>query len=161
MRVVIDTNVAIAANGRNTHACLRCQLACVEFLEELTAPKSKKVIFLDESDLLLTEYKPHLNFNGQPGVGDAFYKFLHDNKYHGKRLQLVSITKNDDADLGFDELPINQVDPSDRKILAIALVGRARIVNALDTDWDEQSEFVAELGLNIQQLCPEHGLVKS
>jgi hypothetical protein len=33
-RFVIDTNVAIAANGRNTHASEICQLVCIEFLEQ-------------------------------------------------------------------------------------------------------------------------------
>ena len=30
---VVDTNVAIAANGRETHADHLCQLACMEKLE--------------------------------------------------------------------------------------------------------------------------------
>lgn len=160
MKIVVDTNVAIAANGRNTHACVKCQLECVEFLEGLTAAHSRRTIYLDDLDLLLNEYKPHLNFHGQPGVGDAFYKFLHDHKYTGKKVSLVSITPNDGPDSGFDELPVNPIDPSDRKILAIAVVGGAKIVNALDSDWHEKRDFVAKMGVQVSQLCPEHGCVE-
>lgn len=160
MRVVIDTNVAIAANGRKTHACTKCQLECVEFLESLTSATSRKKIYLDDLDLLLNEYKPHLNFNGQPGIGDAFYKFLHDHKYSGQKISLVSITPNDDTETGFNELSVNSIDPSDRKILAIAVVSAAKIVNALDNDWHEKRDFLEDLGIDVIQLCPEHGCVK-
>lgn len=159
MKVVIDTNVAIAANGRKTHACNKCQLACIEFLESLTSVSGRRKIYLDDLDLLLNEYKPHLNFHGQPGIGDAFYKFLHDHKYSGKKISLVSITPNNDNGTGFDELPANSIDPSDRKILAISVVGSAKIVNALDNDWHEKREFIAGLGIDVIQLCPEHGCV--
>ena len=160
MKVVIDTNVAIAANGRNTHACSRCQLECVEFLESLTSVGGRKKIYLDDLDLLLNEYKPHLNFHGQPGIGDAFYKFLHDHKYSGKKVSLVSITPNNDVKTGFNELPANSIDPSDRKILAISVVAAAKIVNALDNDWHEKRDFLKDLGIDVIQLCPEHGCVK-
>jgi predicted nucleic acid-binding protein len=160
MKVVIDTNVAIAANGRNTHACNKCQLECVEYLENLTAAVGRRKIYLDDLDLLLSEYKPHLNFHGQPGIGDAFYKFLHDHKYSGKKVVLVSITRNDDSETGFNELPVNSIDPSDRKILAISVVASAQIVNALDNDWHEKRDFLEGLGIEVVQLCPEHGCVK-
>jgi len=160
MKVVIDTNVAIAANGRNTHACIKCQLECVEFLDSLTSVGSRKKIYLDDLDLLLNEYRPHLNFHGQPGIGDAFYKFLHDHKYSGRKVSLVSITLNSDTETGFDELPANSIDPSDRKILAIAVVSAAKIVNALDNDWHEKRNFLEDLGIDVIQLCPEHGCLK-
>ncbi len=160
MKVVIDTNVAIAANGRRTHACSKCQLECVEFLEGLTSIRSRKKIYLDDLDLLLNEYKPHLNFHGQPGMGDAFYKFLHDHKYSEKKVSLVTVTPNDDGETGFNELPPNSIDPSDRKILAISVVGAAKIINALDNDWHEKREFLTDLRVDVIQLCPEHGCVK-
>jgi predicted nucleic acid-binding protein len=160
MKIVVDTNVAIAANGRSTHACARCQLECVEILERLTAHNSRRTICLDELDLLLSEYRPHLNYNGQPGVGDAFYKFIHDHKYSGRRISLVKINANDDPKRGFDELPENDIDMSDRKILAIAVVGGAKIVNALDNDWHEKRDFMEKMKVEVIQLCPEHGCVK-
>lgn len=42
---VVDTNVAIVANGRDTHAGARCQLECVR---ELRALERHGVVVLDE-----------------------------------------------------------------------------------------------------------------
>lgn len=159
MKVVIDTNVPIAANGRNTHAGVDCQVRCIDFLQHLANGRSKVVVALDEGDLLLDEYKRYLNYRGQPGVGDIFFKFLHDHMYGSNRVELVRVTRSADENRGFDELPENALDPSDRKLLAVAVVAGADVVNALDTDWFEQADLLAQLGVPVQQLCPEHGCV--
>jgi len=157
MKVVVETNVAISANGRNTHASLACQYACTEFIEALVSPKKHTKIVLDELDLIFTEYSNHLHYKGQPGVGDMFFKYLHDHMYLGKKIKLVSITPTADEARGFNELPPNAVDKSDRKFLAAAIVAKADVVNALDTDWHEKAGFVHSIGVKVRQLCPEHG----
>ena len=157
MNVVVDTNVAIVANGRDTHASLACQYACTVFLEGLVAPRKRTYIVLDEPGLIFGEYSDYLSYKGQPGVGDMFFKYLHDHMYLNKKVRRVSITQIDDEGRGFNELPPNSVDMNDRKFLAAAVVASAEIVNALDTDWHEQVEFIVGLGVNVQQLCPEHG----
>jgi len=55
MNVVVDTNVAIVANGRDTHASLACQYACTEFLEGLVSPRKRNHIVLDEQGLIFTD----------------------------------------------------------------------------------------------------------
>ncbi|HEY9101136.1 hypothetical protein [Chitinimonas sp.] len=156
MKLAIDTNVPIAANGRNTHAEPGCQIRCIELLEQIATGKLDAVVVLDEGGQLMDEYSPYLNFRGQPGVGDLFFKFLHDHMYGGKRVELVQITPIQDEDRGFEELPANEMDPSDRKLLAIAVTADADVVNALDTDWFEQNELLAQLNVAVKQLCPEH-----
>lgn len=157
MRIVVDTNVAIAANGRNTHASEECQLSCIALLSMLAKGRKGEVVILDDLGLIFDEYSYHLSYHGQPGVGDIFFKYLHDNKHTQKSVQLVTITPNNDDATGFEELPINPIDKSDRKFLAVALVSNAEIVNALDTDWHEQHAFVTQVGVNTRQLCPIHG----
>jgi hypothetical protein len=71
---------------------------------------------------------------------------------------LVSITPVDDEARGFDELPTNRLDKTDRKFLATAIVSGARIVNALDSDWCEQRNLLAMVGIDVVQLCPEHAV---
>lgn len=156
MNVVVDTNVAITANGRDTHGSLACQYACIEFIERLVSPRKRNHIILDERGQIFTEYSDHLNHKGQPGVGDMFFKYLHDNMYLGKKIRLVPITPIADKKRGFDELQPNSLDKSDRKFLAVAVVAGAEIVNAVDTDWHEQLTFVSGLGVSVQQLCPDH-----
>lgn len=157
MRAVVDTNIAIAANGRDTHASFECQLACIEFLQELHSPKTQHQVFLDDRDLILEEYRTYLYHHGEPGVGDRFYKFLHDNIYMGIKVQRVCITPLDDETRGFNELPPNTIDKSDRKFLAAAKVANATIFNALDTDWHNHAAFIEVQGVTVEQLCPEHG----
>lgn len=157
MNVVVDTNVAIAANGKNTHASLICQLRCVELLQELSAAGKHHQICLDEGEQILDEYRTYLNHSGEPGVGDSFYRFLHDHMYSRGRVIRVSITRIEDETRGFAELPPNNLDMSDRKFLAVAVIAKASIVNALDTDWHQQADFVRRFGVEVNQVCPEHG----
>ncbi|MDO9226177.1 MAG: hypothetical protein Q8M09_07850 [Pseudomonadota bacterium] len=156
MKVVVETNVTIAANGRDTHASLGCQYDCVEFLEKLASVKSRDQILLDAGGLILDEYRPYLNYKGQPGTGDLFYKFLHDHMYLDKRVKQVSISPVADETRGFEELPANSLDKSDRKFLAVAVVAKGAVVNALDSDWHEQATFIKALGVPVKQLCPAH-----
>lgn len=152
-KFVIDTNVAISANGKNTHASIPCQLACIELLETC----KKLHIAIDKAGLIMNEYARHLSHAGQPGVGDMFFKYLHDNQHHPKnKIHTVGITPSGDAGRGFDELPMNTLDSSDRKFLATAAVAKAIIVNATDSDWEEQRELLEELAIGLKQLCPEH-----
>ena len=157
MKVVVETNVAVSANGRNTHASLACQYACTEFLEVLVSPKKRTQIVLDELGLIFTEYSNHLRYKGQPGVGDMFFKYLHDHMYLDEKIKRVHITPIADEARGFDELPPNAVDKSDRKFLAAAIVSQADVVNAVDTDWHEKMAFIASTGVKVQQICPDHG----
>ena len=151
--IVVDTNVAIAANGKDTHADLVCQLACVE---KLRAVCGNAAILLDDNSLIFDEYRSRLSFAGAPGVGDAFFKHVHDHMYGGTRVRRVAITPCNDQNRSFEELPENEFDPSDRKFLAVAVVGKAEILNATDSDWSEQETLVRDLGVRVRQLCPQH-----
>ena len=103
----------------------------------------------------MDEYAKHLSYAGNPGVGDMFFKYLHDNQYGQKNIELVTITPIDDENLGFAELPENNFDPSDRKFLATAVAARAKVVNATDSDWVEQQELMNQLNITVEQLCPD------
>jgi len=151
-RIVVDTNVAIAANGRDTHADELCQLACIEALMNIAA----HTVFIDDKELIFTEYKRRLNFHGQPGMGDAFFKHIFDHQYSGKKVKLASITPIGDTGRGYDELPANALDASDRKFLAVAVVAKARILNATDSDWIESEALLNGLSVKVDQLCPHH-----
>jgi len=156
LRWVVDTNVPIAANGINTHASLLCQKACIEFLEMLVYT-SESHIAIDTLGQIIKEYSNHLKHRGQPGVGDLFFKHIHDNMHSKNKIIIIAITPTNDSKKGFEELPINQIDPSDRKFLAVAKESASTIANALDTDWHIEQEFIQSIGVEVQQLCPEHG----
>ena len=82
---VVDTNVAIAANGRGTHADRRCQLTCVEKLESVVA---REIVAIDDGHAILNEYRRHLRPLGElPGVGDMFYKHILNHQYRDDRVR--------------------------------------------------------------------------
>ena len=150
---VVDTNVAIAANGRGTHADPRCRFDCVQRLKSLVAGET---VAIDDGNLILDEYKNHLSFSGGPGVGDVFFKHVFNNQYQGKRVRRVTVTPSQDDRRGFEELPDNAFDRSDRKFLAVAVAAGAVVLNATDSDWGEQAALMDTLGVEVNQLCPQH-----
>ena len=155
MAIVVDTNVAIVANGREgeTNADTDCQLSCVEMLRTVVA---EEVVAIDNRHLILREYMNRLHFSGRPGVGDAFFKHVWDHQWQDGRVQRVVVTPCDDDRRDFEELPENDFDRSDRKFLAVAVVARALVLNATDSDWCEQQALMDVLGVEVRQLCPHY-----
>ena len=150
---VVDTNVAIVANGRRTHADLQCKMLCVKKLRSVVA---NEVVAIDDKGEILREYKNRLNFSGMPGLGDRFFKHVFDYQYRGDRVRRTPITPSADDGRGFEELPENRLDRSDRKFLAVAVVANAVVLNATDSDWDEHKALTEALGVQVEQLCPQH-----
>ena len=148
---VVDTNVAIAANARDTHADLACQKACVSSLSSLV---KREVVAIDDEHLIIDEYRRHLHHSGMPGVGDMFFKHVFNNQYQPTRIHRVKISRVEDDERGFEELPPNAFDRSDRKFLAVAVVANATVVNATDSDWNESAALMSSLGVQVRQLCP-------
>ena len=157
MTFVVDTNVAIVANGRGTHADVRCQLTCVERMKSLAAGE---VAAIDDRGLILEEYRRRLNLSGMPGVGDLFLKHVFNNQYRDDRVRRVPVTPSEDDRRGFQELPENAFDQSDRKFLAVAVAGKAVVLNATDSDWDEHEALMGSLEVEVTQLCPQHAAEK-
>lgn len=151
--VVVDTNVAMVANGRGTRADAACRAACVERLKAVVA---SEIVVVDERGLIFEEYAKRLRWAGAPGVGDAFFKHVFDNQCQPERCLRVPVTPSGDDQRGFEELPPNSFDRSDRKFLAAAVVGRATVLNATDSDWAEHAALVNSLAVEVEQLCPQH-----
>ncbi len=150
---VVDTNVAIVANFRDTHADISCQVSCVNKLESLI---KREIIVVDDKGLIISEYQKHLKFSGAPGVGDAFFKHVFNHQHGGRRVQRVTILQCADERRGFENLPKNDLDPSDRKFLAVAVASGAVIVNATDSDWGQKKALTDSLNVTVEQLCPQH-----
>jgi predicted nucleic acid-binding protein len=156
-KFVVDTNVAISANGKDgkgkpAQASLSCQLICIEWLANC-----KNIdIVLDDTDLIMDEYQKHLSYKGEPNVGDMFFKYLYDYQYTSDRIHRVTITPLNEEKTEFAELPEKCDDPSDRKLLAAAVVAKAILVNATDGDWLKEKPLLEKLQIEVKQLCPEH-----
>jgi len=154
---VADTNVLVVANRRSNES-LVCVNACSQALLRI---KKWGSLLLDEQGLILQEYRRHLSFSGQPGVGDSFFKWVHDNSGRQDLIQRVRITPRDDDPSNFLEFPdypeLGTFDVSDRKFVAVARASRANpaILNGTDRDWWDYRDALKGAGVKVRFLCPE------
>jgi len=151
---VIDTNVAIVANGRGDYH-LECRLACVEQIESIRRQARHRVV-LDGAGAILGEYHRYLNPRGQPGVGDQFYRHLLNHQGNHKRVLIVELQLTDEGDYAEfpDSAPLAAFDRDDRKFVAAALTSNGIVVNAVDSDWKNFQPALKIAGVRVKQLCP-------
>lgn len=150
---VVDTNVAVVANGKST-AGAKCTEACAKKLQEIVDCGH---VVIDDSRLVLREYSANLNQSGQPGVGDHFYRWLLINQFNTARCSCVRITPSEGS---YAEFPrhreLRGFDPSDHKFIAVAAAHPKRpyVLQAFDTKWWPLRDAFRACGINIMFLCP-------
>ena len=157
MTVVVDTNVPVVANGNSAQASAECVLACTVRLRQL---KEDGRLVLDDKWLILGEYKANLRSQGQPGVGDAFLKWVLTNLSNPDRCELVAITPTSAELDDFVEFPpsagLADFHPDDRKFVAVAVAHRDHppILQAVDTEWWQLRAELEKAGVTVDFLCP-------
>lgn len=153
-RYVVDTNVGIIAHEKSPYIDPQCISTCVTIMEKIIP---HNVVVVDDKYLILGEYYNVIRrLKGAPGIFHTFFKYVNTYMYHGGRVRQALISPTRDEGRGFEELPENKLDPSDRKFLAVAVVAKAEILNATDSDWSEQEALTRDLGVRVKQLCPQH-----
>jgi predicted nucleic acid-binding protein len=149
-RYVIDTNVAIVANGEDENIRIECRLAAVELLQKAI---NGGIVFLDDAGEIQEEYRRYLDPKGQPGVGDRF--FLEVINSHPQKVKRINLNKRADGE--YADLPQEIIDsgfdPSDRKFAAVARKAHAKVHNAVDSDWVEKRAVIEASGIEIVFLC--------
>lgn len=157
MIVVIDTNVPVVANGRSEQASPDCVLACVQKLRRVT---QRGRVVLDDQWRIVREYQANLRSSGQPGVGDAFLKWILTNLANTKRCELVTITPIGNG-MNFQEVPsdpaLKNFDRSDRKFVAVALAYSQHppILQAIDIKWWDVKDSLHRNGVKVEFLCQQ------
>lgn len=155
---VVDTNVAKTANLATQPDPVSdvpddCVLTCIEAIEHVI---KKKGLVIDAGDEIFDEYRQQLSMKGQPGVGDRFMKWVHDNRWSLPDSQRVEITKNDES---YSEFPanegLNSFDNSDRKFVAVsnAHPNKPTILQAIDSKWWGWKDSLSECGIAVQFMC--------
>lgn len=158
---VVDTNVPKTANlatqpDPNSDVSDACVLACVEAVEHVI---KKRGLIIDAADEIFDEYRQQLSIKGQPGVGDRFMKWVHDNRWSLPVAQRVHITQNGDS---YDAFPthddLSDFDRSDQKFVAVANAHKNKppILQATDSNWWGWKDALADVGIVVQFLCPEY-----
>jgi hypothetical protein len=155
---VVDTNVAVVANGNAPQADVECRLACTKKLRKLQEGDKVRVC-LDSDDRILSEYRKHLSPSGQPGVGDMFMQWIHKNQSNPGVCERVKITSHTKRE--FKEFPndtrLANFDRDDRKFVAVALASKHKpfILNAVDRDWSDFQKPLSDCGVKVVELCPQ------
>ncbi len=166
MKCLVDTNVAKTANlatqpDPDSDVSDACVLACIEAVEHVI---KKRGLIIDAGDEIFDEYRRQLSMKGQPGVGDRFMKWVHDNRWSLRHSQRVRITKNGHS---YEEFPkhdgLNDFDRSDRKFVAVANAhaNKAPILQATDSKWWGWKDALSQVGITVQFLCPKYVQAKS
>lgn len=154
---VVDTNVLLVANGANDKANAEpgaaCRLSAIDSLVEVT---ERHTLMLDRGGEILDEYKKKCNYSGQPGVGDQFFRWAHQN---AASLTAVELTVHPDR--RFTEFPddpaLEKFDWDDRVFVAVAAAGPRpnRILNAVDSDYSDHQQALQQAGITVEELCPD------
>ena len=157
MTVIVDTNVAVVANGKSEQASGDCEVSCIDKLLEITGGKSK--LALDDQRRIIEEYQNKLNPDGQPGVGDAFLKWVEINWANPNRCVRVPITPIENSETDFKEFPddpeLQKFDPDDRKFIAVALAHSKKppILQAVDSQWWDFRDALSRHGVTVEFIC--------
>lgn len=157
MAVIVDTNVAVVANGQSPQASPNCVDTCINRVERIIRGEERSV--LDNRWIILSEYMRNLRSSGEPGAGDRFLLWLLRNK--DAQCNLVSITPIDGSENEFEEFPddpaLDGFDPADRKFIAVACahLERPPILQAVDSKWLDFDDAFRENGITVEFICQE------
>ena len=156
--VVVDTNVAVVANGGTEQAGPDCVLACLRALKSVI---DESLVALDDGWRIMNEYMRYISPSGQAGAGDMFMKWVWANQANPERCELVRITPRASNGEDYEEFPddpeLAGFHRSDRKFAAVALASGygPAVLNATDTDWWHYRRPLEKHGVLVEFLCPE------
>ena len=164
-KCVVDTNVPKTANLAIDPLSIPnelavCVLVCVESIEHIV---KKGGLILDAGDEIFDEYRGNLSMSGQPGMGDRFIKWVHDNQWNFPDADRVTITKDGDS---YNEFPnhdgLINFDRSDRKFIAVANAhpDKPPVLQATDSKWWGWKDALGEVGIIVKFLCADYVKVK-
>ena len=155
MAIIVDTNVAVVANGQSPQASPNCVDTCINRVERIIRGEEK--LALDNRWIILSEYIRNLRSSGEPGAGDRFLLWLLRNK--DTQCDLVSITPIDGSENAFEEFPddpaLDGFDPADRKFIAVARAHSERppILQAVDSKWLNFHDAFLQNGVTVEFIC--------
>jgi hypothetical protein len=147
---IIDTNVPVVANGKSPQAADDLVEKCIDVLMEITREGG---LVVDGDGRIVGEYEQNLNFSGQPGTGDMFFRWVHDHQWQPEFCERRRLTCLDETEQIFEEFPhsveLNDFDRSDRKFVAVANSGEEKrpILQAVDFKWWGWKEALASVNI--------------
>lgn len=164
---IIDTNVALTADGTNSQASKACQRSCVSVIRR--ALSGEVPVVIDENNEVLGEYRKNIYPDQKGSLAEQFMIFALTNQYFGERVKRIKLEKNafgqfEDYPDNEDEWTTNDIrcqrfDPDDKKWVALAVRFKnqtgtdAPIVNAADRCWIAFESQLLSAGVLLETLC--------
>lgn len=147
MADVVDTNVPLVIRFPEQHPRMLAD-ACEQLLDDIIT--EGRPVITDAAGEIIEEYFHQLNYSGAPTLGDAFAKWVFDNRWtwtdtarpdiHPAGPYEYGVLGGDDADF----------DPTDRKFIAVAKVAGAPIHQAADTKWLDWGAALARHAVEVR-----------
>lgn len=145
MKYILDTNVLVAANRRDSSCSMECSVKSAQRLEELL----EDTLVLDLLYAVRTEYQRYANPKGAPGAGDRFLR---------EALRRSPYYVNADLEAIHAAVPerLEDFDANDLKWIGLYnLAAAQRIINSTDSDYlHRQEDFEAE-DILVENIHPE------
>jgi hypothetical protein len=155
MKQVIDTNVLLVANGKHDDASPDCTAECIRLLKQA----QQHITVIDDGFRIISEYLHKTHPNQPKGSGDAFQKWLLQNRCNSSYVDTVKITeKHTDMFEEFHDQELQDLfDAPDRKFIAVASAhpDSPRILQATDCKWLDWWQRLADLHVHIKFVCPD------
>lgn len=152
MKVVIDTNVLLVANGKHKDVSAECQIECIKWLDKI---KNHGVVVIDDGYRILGEYLHKTKPNQPKGVGDTFLKLLLQRQANNKYVEAVNINGTDKFKEFPDAVLQDAFDPPDRKFVAVANthVEKPPILQAADCKWLDWWQALNQHDVKVEFIC--------
>ena len=160
-KCIVDTNVPVTANlSARPDPCSDVPDCCIrESVDQIENIIEEGCLVIDDAGEIFQEYINNLSLRGQPGIGDAFAKWVNDYQFTPSKVDRVPITKNGDSYKEFPDHPdLNNFDRSDRKFVAVANTHPEKppILQATDSKWWGWKDALDEHGITVVFLCREY-----
>lgn len=160
-KCIVDTNVPVTANlSARPDPCSDVPDCCIrESVDQIENIIEAGCLVIDAAGEIFKEYIDNLSLRGQPGIGDAFAKWVSDHQFTPSKVDRVPITKNGSSYKEFPAHPdLNNFDRSDRKFVAIANAHPEKppILQATDSKWWGWNDALDEHGITVVFLCQEY-----
>lgn len=144
MSDIVDTNVPLVVKQAAEYPRDLVD-ACEQVLEAIMLSST---VVTDVDDEIVEEYFHQLSRSGAPSLGDAFAKWVWENRWSwGNVVDTQPDGCGNYGPLGTDT---STFDPSDRKFIAAAAVSCAPIHQATDTKWLDWHGELAALGVVVR-----------
>jgi hypothetical protein len=150
--VIVDTNVAVVANGQNNDVVQSCRDACARFIIDIQAGR---VVLIDSADEIRAEYAQAVSMGRPYQLGAQFLLHVLQNQYNSRHVRRIDLSKRSDG--SFEDFPdtpdLAAFDRSDRKFAALARKTGVAVANATDSDWADHSALLNAHGIAVDFLC--------